>query len=42
VRDRLEALMPKPTMEQIEAIMPAMALVDPLIEAMAEKKENEN
>lgn len=42
VRDRLEALLPKPTWEQLEAFMPVTALLDPLITEMAEKKENEN
>lgn len=42
VRDRLEALMPKPTWEQLEAMMPVVVALDPFLEALAEKKENEN
>lgn len=42
VRDRFEALLPKPTWEQLEAIMPAVVAIDPLLEVMAEKKEQEN
>lgn len=42
MRDRLDALMPKPTMEQLEAMMPVTAMLDPLLEEMAKKKEEEN
>lgn len=42
VRDRLEALMPKPTWEQLEAMMPIVAAIDPLLEKLAEKKENQS
>jgi hypothetical protein len=42
VRDRLEALIPKPTGEQLEAMMPLVAAIDPLLEELAEKKENQS
>lgn len=42
VRDRLEALMPKPTWEQLEAMMPVVTALDPLLEVLAEKKERQS
>jgi len=42
VYDRLEALLPKPTMEQLEALSPVVAILDPVLEAMALRKEQEN
>lgn len=40
--DRLEALMPKPTWEQLEAIMPVMAAIEPVIKELAEEKEKQS
>lgn len=42
VRDRLEALMPHPTQEQVKNLIPVVIAIDPLIEQMAKKKESEN
>jgi len=42
VRDRLEALIPKPSWEQLEAIMPVMTALDPLLEKLAGKKEQQS
>jgi len=39
---RLEEMMPKPTFEQIEAMGPALAIVDPLLKEIAEKKERQS
>lgn len=40
--ERLDAMMPKPTWEQIEAMAPITAAIDPLVTAMAEKKEKQS
>jgi len=42
VNDRLEALFPKPTWEQIQNMMSVVASLDPVIKEMAEKKEKQN
>lgn len=42
VRDRLDALMPKPTWEQLEAMMPVVMALEPLLDELAEKKENQS
>lgn len=42
VRDRLEALMPKPTWEQLQEVMPVVMALDPLLEKLAEKKEKQS
>jgi len=42
VRDRLEALMPEPTMEQIKAMMPVVVALEPVLDVLAEEKENQN
>ena len=39
---RFDALMPKPTWEQLEAIMPVTMAIDPLVTALAEKKEKQS
>jgi hypothetical protein len=36
-----DALMSKPTWEQLEAMMPVVMAFDPLLEKLAEKKEKE-
>lgn len=38
VQDRLEALLPHPTMEQIEAVMPLVALMDPVLTELAQEQ----
>ncbi len=42
VQDRIDALLPKPTWEQVQAIMPAVVALEPVLKEMAEKKEREN
>lgn len=39
---RLEALLPKPTWDQIEAMLPVVAGMEPVLRAMAEKKEGQS
>ena len=39
---RFDELMPKPTWEQLEAIMPVTMAIDPLVTALAEKKEKQS
>lgn len=39
---RLEDMMPKPTWEQIEAMMPITMAIDPLVTELAEKKEKQS
>jgi hypothetical protein len=41
-KKRLEDMMPKPTWEQLEAMMPVVAGLDPLLREMAEKKEGQS
>jgi len=42
VNDRLEALFPKPTWEQLQNMMPVVSSLDPFIKEIAEKKETQN
>jgi len=39
---RFDELMPKPTWEQLEAIMPVTMAIDPIVTALAEKKERQS
>lgn len=41
-KKRLDDMMPKPTWEQLEAMAPVVASIDPLLLAMAEKKESQS
>ena len=41
-KKRLEAMMPHPTFEQVQAMLPVMAVIEPLLEAWAEKKEGQS